>query len=79
MSRRAPVRRPALQGDYVLRLRAFLAFTDGELDLLALTEGFAAFTYDIAEVNEDITLVITRDEPITFFVIEPLYGSDNCI
>jgi hypothetical protein len=76
---RVPVRRPALQWDYVLRLWAFLTFTDGELDLLAFPQGLAAFANNVAEMNEDIALVFTCDKSVTFFVIEPFDGSDSSI
>lgn len=66
-----------LQRRNVLSLRAFLAFSNIELDLLAFLKGSVTFTNDIAEMHEYISFAFTRDETITFFVIEPLHGPDN--
>ena len=68
-----------LQGNDVFRLRSFQTFTDGEFDLLAFFQGLAAFADDVPEMNENIPLVLTRDEPITFLVIEPFDGPDSSI
>lgn len=68
-----------LQWDDVFRLRPLLSFTDGELDLLAFFQGLTAFADNIAKVNENIFLILARNKPITFFVIEPLNGSDTRI
>jgi hypothetical protein len=53
------------------------ALTHGELDLLPFFEGLTAFTDDLTEVYENITLAFTRNEPKTLFVIEPFYGPSN--
>jgi len=62
-------------GTYVFRLWAFLAFTNREFYLLPFFEGFTAFHFNGAIVNEHITVTFASDETITFFVIEPLYGA----
>jgi hypothetical protein len=67
-----------LQGNHVLSLWAFLAFSNRELDLLSFFQGFTAFHCNGAEMDENITLAFTRNKTKTFFVVEPLDGSDNC-
>jgi hypothetical protein len=62
---------PNLYGSHILRLGAFLAFPDRELDLLTLSQGLAAIHGDRTKMYEHITLTLTGDKPITFFVIEP--------
>jgi len=73
------VRVRVLQRDHVLRLRAFLAFTYGELHFLAFLQCFEPIALDRTEVYEHITLTFTLDEAETFFVIEPFYGSNNYV
>jgi hypothetical protein len=68
-----------LQRVYVFCLRSFQAFTNGELNLLSFFQGLAAFTDDLAEVNKNVTLALTGNETKTFFVIEPFYGTSDCI
>ena len=66
-----------LQRIDVLCLGSFQTFTNGEFNLLTFFEGLTAFAYDLAEVNEYVTLSFTGNEPKTFFVIEPFNGSCN--
>lgn len=67
----------ALHGGYVFSLWSLESFTNGELDLLAFFQGFATFTDDLAEVDENVTLTFTGNKAVTFFVIEPFNGPGN--
>ena len=64
-----------LDADDVLRLKAFLAFHDGEFDLLAFDEFAIAITNDCFKVNKNIGAIGSFDKAIAFSVIEPFYGS----
>jgi hypothetical protein len=59
----------------VVGLRAFVALNDIEEDFVALFEVFVAVLLYGAEVDKDVGAVFTADEPITFEVVEPLYGA----
>jgi hypothetical protein len=59
---------------HVRRLRAFLAFGNLELHLVAFLQALVSLGGDCAVVNKNIGSIRTPDEPIPFGVIEPLYG-----
>ena len=60
---------------YVRRLRAFLALGDFELHRIAFLQAFVSLRGDGAVVNKYIWSIRAPNEPVSFRVIEPLYGS----
>jgi hypothetical protein len=71
-----PVARPlAGSGDDAdrFRLRAFLTLGDGELDFLALEEGFEAGALNGAEVRKYVRAGRLFDETETLAFVKPLY------
>ena len=66
-----------LENANVLSLGAFGSVYNTKLDSLVFFQTFETVADDGAIVNEDILLsTLAGNEPITFFAIEPLYGSD---
>src|SRR5437899_11942570 len=59
----------------ICSLGTFLALGDLELNLIAFLQALVAFGGDRAVVHKHIGPVRTTNEPVTFRVIEPLYGS----
>jgi len=64
---------------YICSLRTFLAFSDFKLYLVSLLQAFVAFGTDRAVVNKYVWPICAPDEPVSFRVIEPLYGSFQSI
>jgi hypothetical protein len=60
---------------HVSRLRTFLAFDDFKFDIVSFLETLVAFGCDGAEVNKNVGTILSSDEPVSFCVIEPLYGA----
>lgn len=60
------------EADDSVRLRAFLAFHDVELDLIAFFERFVSVQLDRRIVNEYIRPVVTSDESVALGVVKPL-------
>ena len=56
----------ALNSNYILRSRAFLALDDFELHLLPFAQGLEALAPNGAVVNEDIPAAVTLDEAVAF-------------
>ena len=65
--------------DYILRGGTLLPLDHFELNLLALLQGFEAFTLNCAVVNEDIVTAGTLNEAKTLLVVKPLYCSTLAI
>src|SRR5579864_2986256 len=59
----------------ICRLRAFLALGDLELNLIAFLQALVALGGDRAVVHKHIGPIRATNEPVSFRVIEPLYGS----
>jgi hypothetical protein len=57
----------------VLRLFAFAAGSDVELDALTVLERLVTVSGDIRKVNEDVIALLARDEPETLFRVEELH------
>jgi len=74
-----PVFLTGSDGTDVFRLRAFLAFTNLEFYLLPFFEGFTAFHFNGAIVDEYITVTFAGNETITFFIVKPFYGANYFI
>jgi len=51
-----------LEGNHILRLRTFLAISDGKLDFLAVRQSLEALAFDGAEVDEDIRAICSLDK-----------------
>jgi len=71
-----------LKGRDIFGLRAFLAFADGEGDLLPFVKLHTAVTgvVDLTEVNKNVfAAVVGLNEAVTFFAVEPFDGSLDCI
>jgi len=58
--------------DYGVRLRAFLAFDNVELDFIAFFERFVSVQLNRRVVDEYIRSVVTSDESVALGVVEPL-------
>lgn len=56
-------------------LESLRALDDLEFDGLAFLEIAVAIPLNRTEVNEDVVTVLARDESVTLFRAEPLYGS----
>ena len=68
----------ASQGNYVLRLGAFLAVRNGKLDLLAVSEGFKAVAFDRAEMNKNIGAVFSLYKAESLGLVKPFNGACGC-
>jgi hypothetical protein len=64
-----------LGGLNVLRLPAFGAFYDIELNLLAFLQATESVRLDCGEVNEHILAILAADKTITLGIVKPLYCS----
>ena len=62
-----------LNSNNVLCLRAFLAVSYGELNLLAFCQGLESAALNSAVVNEYVRAAFTSDEPKAFCFVEKLY------
>lgn len=60
---------------YVCGLWTFLALGDFKLDLIALLQALVSLRGNRAVVNENVRAIRSSDEPVSFRIIEPLYGS----
>jgi hypothetical protein len=60
------------EADYSIRLWAFLALDDIELDLVAFLERFVPVQLNCGIVNEYIRPVFASDESVALGVVEPL-------
>ena len=60
---------------YVLRLKAFRAFRDIELYLLAFLQAAEAARLNRREMNEDVLAILPADEAKALRVVKPLYCS----
>ena len=67
-----------LQGNNVFRLRAFLALSNGELNLLAFCQGLETAALNSAEVNEYVGAAFTSDKAEALGFVEELDGTGNC-
>jgi len=54
-------------------LIAFGAAADFEFDCLTFVERLESVRYDTGEVNENLFAVLSRNESVAFFAIEPFY------
>src|SRR5579862_7048916 len=61
--------------DYVCSLRAFLAFGDLELNLIAFLQTLVSLGSNRAVVNKDVRPIRTTDKAVYLRIIEPLNGS----
>jgi hypothetical protein len=61
-----------LDSNNIVRLRAFLAIANGELNFLAFGEGFETAALDSAEVNKNVRAAFASDETKTFSFVEEL-------
>src|SRR5690606_127187 len=68
-----------LQGNDVRSLRAFLALGNGELDLLAFSQGLEAVAADCAEVCKHVRAILLLSGADAFDFVQPLYCGGNCI
>ena len=66
-------RRGGSEGADVARFFALAAWTDVELDLLALSERLRALTLEIRHVHEHVVAAVARDETETPVPIEVLH------
>jgi len=66
-----------LVGDYVFRLRAFLALGHFHRDLLSFLKGFEAFHLDGGMVDKYVLAAFALDKAKSLVVIKPLDGSCN--
>ena len=64
-----------LEGNYILRLRAFCALGYNELDLLAFVQTAETVADDGAVVYEHIIAAFAFNEAVAFFAVEPLDGA----
>ena len=64
-----------LERNNVLRLGAFLAISNGELDLLAVGKRFKAIALNRAEVNEHIGAIFALNETEALALVKPLNGA----
>ncbi len=64
-----------LNRGYVLCLRSFGTIHDFECNLLTILERSSPFTVDCAIVHKYIGSFFSFNEPKTFGVVKPLYGS----
>jgi hypothetical protein len=53
----------------------FLALLNGESHAIALVERAKTIGIDAGMVNENVRTIFLLNEPIAFFLIEPLYNS----
>ena len=60
-----------IEAQYRVRLGAFLALNDVELDVVAFFEAFVSVELDGRVVDEDIGTVFASDESIAFCVVKP--------
>jgi hypothetical protein len=67
-----------LQGNYVFRLRAFLALGDGEVDLLAFSQSLKTAALNSAVVNKNVCTAFTSNKAKAFSFVEELNGTGNC-
>jgi hypothetical protein len=67
-----------LQGNYVFRLRAFLALGDGEVDLLAFSQSLETAALNSAVVNKNVCTAFTSNKAKAFSFVEELNGTGNC-
>ena len=58
---------------YVHSLLAFGTAADFEFDCLTFVERLESVRYDTGEVNENLFAVLSRNESVAFFAIEPFY------
>lgn len=63
----------------VFRLRSLQALADGELHLLSFLQSFAPVHLDGSKMDENVALTFERYETVSFRIVEPFHGSDNCI
>jgi hypothetical protein len=61
-----------LESEYRVRLWAFLALDDVELNIIALFQRFVAIQLNRGVVNEHIRPVIAADESVALGVVKPL-------
>ena len=64
-----------LEADDVLRLQAFRAPLDFELNRLAFIEGLVPLRLNGGEMYEDILTGLALDEPVALAGVEPLHCS----
>ena len=62
-----------LDWSYVFSLGTFLAISDVELNLLAISQSFEAVALNRAEMYEHIGAIFTLDKAKSFGFVEPLY------
>ncbi len=68
----------ALQWNYVLSLRAFLAIRHVEFNFLAISQCFESFALDGAEMNEHIGAIFTLDKAESLGFVKP-FNSTCCL
>jgi hypothetical protein len=61
------------------RLRTFLAFDDFEFDIVSFLETLVPLGGDGAVVNKNVGAIFSTDEPVAFWVIEPLYRTFHAL
>jgi hypothetical protein len=64
-----------LDGDYVLRLEAFLALDNGKFYTLAFFQVAVSVANDGVEMDEYIFAFFAFNKTVAFATIEPLYGA----
>jgi len=69
---------PNLQWNHILRLWAFLAISDVELNLLTIGQSFEAIALDGAEMNEHIGAIFTLDKAESLGFVKP-FNSTFCL
>ena len=67
-----------LERNNVLRLGAFLAISNGELDLLAVGKRFKAVALNRAEVNEHIGAIFALNKAETLGFVKPFNSTSCC-
>jgi len=58
-------------------LRAFGALHNLKLDWISFLQCPIAVACDCGVVDKDVGTIVAPDEPISFRIIEPLYGSSH--
>jgi len=64
-----------LDRPHVFRLPALRAFSDAELNRLALLQALESARLNCREVHENVFAILAADEAITLSVIKPLHCS----
>ena len=62
---------------YAFSLEPFCSLYHFHQDFLPFNKGFTAFSDNSTVMNENVFAFFLRNETVTFFFVEPFYGSFN--